>query len=82
MSRKTRSQIIRRNVLVTPIVLLVRVPLLVPLAAIAEIGHIAGLLADWLGYRIPAWDRLPVKVSAEQRKKIAESFGTADEVWK
>lgn len=47
----------RRNLLRAPIVLLVRVPLLVPLAMLSAIGAAALAASVWLSWRLPAFER-------------------------
>lgn len=72
--RRTRAQIIRRNILLAPFVLLVRAPLMLPLLAIHIVGEWARKALEWLHDRMPAWEPVPRKVSAEQREHIMENW--------
>lgn len=46
---------LKHNFMVAPIVLLVRVPLMLPLLALTIVGEMAERAGDWLSDRLPAF---------------------------
>lgn len=44
----------KHNLLVAPVVFLVRLPLLLPFYLVAEVGKVAGACGVWLGRRLPS----------------------------
>lgn len=45
----------RRNILISPIVLLIRLPILVPFWLLARIGERAETIGEWLSYYLPGF---------------------------
>lgn len=46
---------LKHNLMVAPIVLFVRVPLMLPLLALTIVGEMAERAGDWLSDRLPAF---------------------------